>query len=172
MLTFDAGENTIGSACKSRSTSEGETMNKVVKILLIFLLVDIVVIGGYFGFKALSGGGKASPQADYEWTQIDEYYYPKDYIEEFIKKDAEEKGMLPVLLRNYGKDLDVLKRFRGKNFAGPGEAQLKLRYRNLEDWQLVELKFTAETGRESQRAILYVQENGEWKVGDSGVITQ
>ncbi len=147
-------------------------MNKFVKILLIFLVVDILVIGGYFGFKALSGGGKSSRQTDYEWTRIDEYYYPEDYIEEFIKKDAEERGMLPVFLRNYGQDLHVLKKFRGKKFAGPGEAQLKLQYRNLEGWQLVELKYTAETGRETQRAILYVQENGEWKVGDNGVITQ
>ena len=147
-------------------------MNKIVKILLIFLVVDILVIGGYFGFRALSGGGKSSLQSEYEWTRIDETYYPKDFIEEFIKKDAEEREMLPVFLRNYGRALSVLKKFRGKNFAGPGEAQLKLRYRNLEDWQLVELKYSAETGKETQRAILYVQENGEWKVGDNGVITQ
>jgi len=147
-------------------------MNKIVKILLIFLVVDIVVIGGYFGFKALSGGEKISPASAYEWTRIDENYYPQDFIEEFIKGDAEEKGMFPVLLKNYGRDLKVLKRFRGKNFAGPGETQLKLRFRNLEDWQLVELKYTTETGQETQRAVLYVQENGDWKVGDNGVITQ
>ncbi len=147
-------------------------MNKIVKILLIFLVVDIVIIGGYFGFKALSGGERSSPASAYEWTRIDENYYPQDFIEEFIKSDAEEKGMFPVLLKNYGQDLKVLKRFRGKNFAGPGETQLKLRFRSLEDWQLVELKYTAETGQETQRAVLYVQENGDWKVGDNGVITQ
>ncbi len=147
-------------------------MNKVVKILIIFLVADIVVIGGYFGFKALSGGGKDSPASTYEWQRIDENYSPQDYIEEFIKSDAEERGMLPVLLRNYGQDLKVLKRFRGKNFAGPGETQLKLRFRDLEDWQLVEIKYTAENGRETQRAILYVMEGGDWTVGDNGVITQ
>jgi hypothetical protein len=147
-------------------------MNKVVKILLIFLAFDIVVIGGYFGFKALSGGGKDSPSSSYEWIRIDENYFPQDYIEEFIKSDAEERGMFPVLLRNYGRDLKMLKKFRGKNFAGPAEAQLKLRFRDLEDWQLIEIKYTGETGRETQRAILYIQEGGDWKVGDNGVITQ
>ncbi len=147
-------------------------MNKLVKILLIFLIVDAVVFGGYFGYKALVGKRDASPSASYDWTRIDEYYYPKDYIEGFIKSDAEEKGMLPVFLKNYGRDTKILKKFRGKNFAGAGESQLKLKYRNLDDWQLVELKFTTESGRETQRAILYVQENGEWKVGDNGTISQ
>ncbi len=147
-------------------------MNKLVKILLIFLVVDAVVIGGYFGYKALSGKKEASPSAAYEWILIDESYYPKDFIEEFIKSDAEEKGSLPVFLKNYGRDTKVLKKFRGKNFAGAGESQLKLQYRNLEDWQLIELKFTAESGRESQRAVLYVQEYGQWKVGDNGIISQ
>lgn len=147
-------------------------MNKLAKILLIFLIVDIVVIGGYFGYKALAGKGEGAPSAAYDWIRIDEYYSPKDYIEEFIKSDAEEKGSLPLLLKNYGRDTKVLKKFRGKNFAGAGESQLKLHYRNLEDWQLIELKFTAESGRESQRAVLYVQENGQWKVGDNGTISQ
>jgi hypothetical protein len=147
-------------------------MNKLVKILLIFLIVDVVAIGGYFGYKALAGKGETSPSAAYAWTRIDEYYYPKDYIEEFIKSDAEERGSLPLFLKNYGKDTKVLKKFRGKNFAGAGESQLKLKYRNLEDWQLIELKFNAESGRETQRAVLYIQENGQWKVGDSGTISQ
>ena len=147
-------------------------MNKIVKILLIFLIVDVVVIGGYFGYRALAGKKETAPSAAYDWIQIDESYHPKDYIEEFIKNDAQEKGSLPVLLKNYGRDTKVLKKFRGKNFAGAGESQLKLQYRDLADWQLIEIKFTAESGRETQRAVLYVQENGQWKVGDKGIISQ
>jgi hypothetical protein len=147
-------------------------MNRIVKILLIFLIVDAVIIGGYFGFKALRSQGGDSGEDTYEWIRIDEYYYPQDFIEEFIMRDAEERDLLPIFIKNYGRDSKVLKKFRGKNFAGPSETQLRLKYRNLEDWQLVEIKFTAEVGREAQRAVLYVQEGGEWKVGDNGVISQ
>lgn len=143
-------------------------MNKVVRIVLIFLIIDVIVIGGYFGFKAISSG-KSQVQA-YEWIRIDESYYPQDYIEEFIKNDSAQRGLLPVFIRNYGKDQKALKKFKGKNFAGPTEAQIKLKYRGLEDWQLIDLKYTAETKREVRRAILYVQENGVWKVGDSGIL--
>lgn len=144
-------------------------MNKVVKVVLIILIIDIVVIGGYFGFKAISRS-KVQTQ-DYEWIRIDESYYPQDYIEEFIKNDSVQRGLLPVFIRNYGKDSKILKRFIGKNFAGPTESQIKLKFRNLEDWQLIELKFTAETGRDVRRTVLYIQENGVWKVGDSGNLT-
>lgn len=145
-------------------------MNKVLKIVLIVIVIDIVALGAYFGYKALSKGGSA--EVEYEWITIDEYYYPQDFIEEFIKNDASEKGMLPVLIRNYERDAKKLRKFRGKNFAGPTETQIKLKYRDLEDWQLIDLKFTNEDGREVQRTILYVQERGEWKVGDSGNLTQ
>jgi len=146
-------------------------MNKFVKILIIFLVFDAVLIAGYLGYKALTSPKSAAAAESYEWVPIDEYYQPRDYIEGFIKDDAEQKGLLPISIKNYGKDKKILKRFRGKNFAGPGEAQLRLKYRNLEDWKLVELKYTGETGREVQRAVLYVYENGEWKVGDNGVIS-
>ena len=145
-------------------------MNKVTKIILIFLLFDILVIGGYFGYKALSGG--SSGDIGYEWIQIDAYYTPLDDIEAFIKKDAEERDMLPVMVKNYGQDTKVLRQFRGKNFAGPSETQIKLKYRDLETWHLVELKYTADTGRDAQRAILYVYEHQQWKVGDTGTISQ
>ena len=139
-----------------------------MKIILIFLIIDVILIGGYFGFKAISNN-KSQAQA-YEWIRIDESYYPQDYIEEFIKNDSAQRGLLPVFIRNYGKDQKTLKRFKGKNFAGPTEAQIKLKYRSLEDWQLIDLKYTAETEREVRRAILYIQENGVWKVGDSGIL--
>ena len=146
-------------------------MNKVVKILVIFLIIDAVLIAGYWCYKALTSQEAGSDPEAYEWVSMDEYYQPLDYIEGYIKEDAEQKGLLPILIKNYGKDKKILKKFRGKNFAGPGEAQLRLRYRNLEDWKLIELKYTGETGREVQRAVLYVYEDGEWKVGDNGVIS-
>ena len=145
-------------------------MSKITKIIMIFIIFDLVVIGGYFGYKTLSGGG--SGDSDYEWIQIDAYYTPLDDIEAFIKQDAEERDMLPVKVKNYGKDTKVLRKFRGKNFAGASETQIKLKYREIETWQLVELKYTADTGREAQRAILYVYEHQQWKVGDSGTIAQ
>jgi len=147
-------------------------MSKTIKIIIIILVVDLVIVGGYLGYKLLSSKNEASAKVVYEWIQVDEYYTPKDYIEEYIMKDSESQGLLPIFMKNYGRDKKMLKKFRGRNFAGPREGQLKFKYRGMQDWQLMELKFTKEREREIKRAILYIQENGEWKVGDSGTITQ
>jgi len=147
-------------------------MSKALKIIIIIIIIDLVLIGGYFGFKLLSSKKSQSDTNEYEWVRVDEYYSPKDYIEEYILKDSEAKELLPVFIKNYGRDKKVLNRFRGKNFVSPSEAQMKLQYRSLEDWQLIDLKYTDENEREIKRTILYVQENGSWKVGDFGVLTQ
>ncbi len=147
-------------------------MSKALKIIIIIIIIDVVLMGGYFGFKLLSSKKSQSDNNEYEWVRVDEYYSPKDYIEEYILKDSEAKELLPVFIKNYGRDKKVLNRFRGKNFVSPSEAQMKLQYRSLEDWQLIDLKYTDENEREIKRTILYVQENGSWKVGDFGVLTQ
>lgn len=147
-------------------------MSKILKIIIIIIIIDLVVLGGYFGFKLLSSKKSQSDTNEYEWVRVDEYYSPKDYIEEYILKDSQAKELLPVFIKNYGRDKKVLNRFRGKNFVSPSEAQMKFQYRSLEDWQLIDLKYTDENEREIKRTILYVQENGSWKVGDFGVLTQ
>lgn len=147
-------------------------MSKAVKIIIIIILIDLVLLGGYFGLKLLSSKKSQSDPDEYEWVRVDEYYSPKDYIEEYILKDSEAKELLPVFIKNYGRDKRVLNKFRGKNFVSPSEVQIKLQYRSLEDWQLIDLKYTDENEREIKRIILYVQENGFWKVGDFGVLTQ
>ena len=141
-------------------------MNKVVKIVLIFIMVDIVIIGGYFGYKAIFSDGSISQE--YDWVRMDAYYSPQDYIEEFIMKDSAAKDLFPVFIKNYQKDKKMLRKFRGKNFAGPNESTLRMKYRDMEDWQLVELKYKEKNEREITRAILYIHEDGVWKVGDSG----
>ncbi len=141
-------------------------MNKVVKIVLIFIVVDIVIIGGYLGYKAIFSNGSGSQE--YEWVRMDAYYSPKDYIEEFNMKDAAAKDLFPVFIKNYGKDKKKLRKFRGKHFAGPKESTLRMKYRKMEDWQLVELKYKEKNEREITRVILYIHEDGVWKVGDSG----
>ena len=147
-------------------------MSKAIKIVIIVILIDVVLMGGYFGFKLLSSKKSKSDTDEYEWVRVDEYYSPKDYIEEYIFNDSQAKELLPVFIKNYGRDKKVLKRFRGKNFVKPSVAQVKLQYRSLADWQLIDLKYTDENEREIERTILYVQENGSWKVGDFGVLTQ
>jgi uncharacterized protein YneF (UPF0154 family) len=147
-------------------------MSKAIKVIIIIILIDVVLIGGYFGLKLLSSKKSQSDTKEYEWVRVDEYYLPKDYIEEYILKDSQAKELLPVFIKNYGRDKKVLNRFYGKNFVSPSEAQIKLQYRSLEDWQLIDLKYTDENEREIKRTILYVQENGSWKVGDFGVLTQ
>lgn len=122
----------------------------------------------------LAGGladcGRGSEPEDFEWTTIDEYSTPANYIEQFIKDDAEQKGILPVYIRNYGRDPDVLKRFRGTNFARPNEAALNMAFRGLGDWMLVDLKYKNEKEKEVQRTVLYVEIGGSWRVGDSGTL--
>jgi hypothetical protein len=137
-------------------------MNKIAKIIIYFLLFDIVVV-------ACKG---PSVSEKYDWLSIDANYTPKDYIEEYIKTDSEAKGIFPVYMRNYGKDPTVLKKFKGSNFAGPSEAVLNMSYKGMEDWKLVEIKYTNEKKKEVRRTILYVMIGGTWRVGDSGKLME
>ncbi len=143
-------------------------MSKTVKYLLFFLAFDAVVIGGYFGFKALTGGGGAAPAVD--WVTIDESYAPKNAVEEFIKADAEVRGGLPVHIRSYGRDKKVLARFKGKQFAQPTENILSLFFKGLDDWMVVDIKYKTEKDRDVQRTILYIFAAKRWTVGDTGTL--
>ncbi|MEN6310934.1 MAG: hypothetical protein ABFD80_05295 [Acidobacteriota bacterium] len=142
-------------------------MNKTLKILVIFLAVDAIALGAYFGLRAMSGG-RAKPQDGYAWVMLDENYAPANSIEQYIKDDAAAKGLLPVYLRNYGRNVSVLKRFQGGNFAGANEAVLEMAYRGLQDWMLVDLKYKDEKERDIERTLLYIELGGQWKVADSG----
>jgi hypothetical protein len=137
-------------------------MNKNLGILGISLFVGAVFISGPFGCR------KGSTAEDYEWVTMDESYTPRNYIEEFIKNDSEAKGIFPVSIRNYGRDPSVLRRFRGSQFAKPNEAALNMAYPGLEDWMLVDIKYENERKQEVLRTVLYIQIDGNWRVGDSG----
>jgi len=144
-------------------------MNKAVKFLIYFLIFDIIVIGGYFGFKALKGGGKSGLD-DYQWITIDEAYMPKDTVEDFIKNDAVGRGSLPVYIKNYGHDAKILKRFKGKQFAAPSETVLGMFFKGLDDWMIVDIKYKNEKEQDIQRTVLYIFANKQWTVGDSGML--
>ena len=143
-------------------------MTKTSRYLLYFLVVDAVVIGGYFAYKAVSRGKTAA--ADYPWTTVDAAYVPKNPVEEFIKNDADVRGALPVAIRNYGRDAKVLKKFKGRQFARPTENVLALFFKGLDDWMLVDIKYKTETEREAQRTVLYVFADKQWKVADTGTL--
>ena len=143
-------------------------MSKTQKILVMFLAFDAVIAGFYFGIKAISSSsGKALTSAN-DWRTMDESYQPVDYVEQFIKDDASEKGIFPVQIRNYGRNIDVLKRFRGKNFARSSESSLNLAFPGLDDWTIIDIKYKNEKDQEVLRTVLYVQVEGDWRVGDSG----
>ncbi len=137
-------------------------MNKNLDILGISLLIGAVLILGPFGCR------KGSTAEDYEWVTMDESYVPRHYVEEFIKSDSEAKGIFPVSVRNYGRDSSILRRFRGSQFAKPNEAALNMAYPGLEDWMLVDIKYQNERKQEVLRTVLYIQVDGNWRVGDSG----
>jgi hypothetical protein len=143
-------------------------MSKAFKIVVIFLVIDAAAVAAYFGIRALSGRRGPSPQDEYAWMTVDESYQPRNSIEEFVKADAVQKGLLPVYLKNYGRNADVLKKFRGTKFAGANEAVLDMAYRGLQDWMLVDLRYKNEKERDIQRTMLYVQIGGQWTVADSG----
>jgi hypothetical protein len=143
-------------------------MNKTVRILLIFLAFDAAAAGIYFGIKALGSGPGAGPAEAVEWVAMDVSFAAATELEEFIKTDYEEKGLLPLQFRNYGHDPAVLKRFRGAKMAGGGVSVLEMQFKGLEDWSIVEIWFKGEEGREIRRTILYVLTDNAWKAGDSG----
>jgi hypothetical protein len=134
--------------------------------------VLIVLLAGAAFLAGSAACRKGSRAEDYEWTIIDENYVPKNYVEEFIKNDSEQKGIFPVSIRNYGKDASILRRFRGMNFAKPNEAALSMAFPGLEDWMLIDIKYMNEKDQEILRTVLYVEVEGNWRVGDSGSLLE
>lgn len=143
-------------------------MTKTVRILLIFLAIDAAAAGVYFGIKALGSGRAADPTAGTDWITMDASYQPATELEEFIKTDYEEKELLPLQFRNFGRDPAVLKKFRGAKLVGAGVSVLEMQFKGLEDWSVVEIWFKGDEGREIRRTILYVLTDSAWKAGDSG----
>jgi len=144
-------------------------MGKNTKYLILFLIFDAVAIGGYFGFKALKGGG-GSDGNSIPWVMIDEAYIPKDEVEAFIKTDAENRGAFPIYIKNYGSNEKILSRFKGKQYVNPSVNVLKMLNKGLEDWMLVDIKYKTENEREIVRTILYLRVQKQWKVGDTAIL--
>ncbi len=149
----------------------GASMKKV-KCISILSFVCTAFFLSFFACKKNTSDEVKLDSSTYEWVTIDEFYIPEDYVEEFIKNDSAEKGLLPIQIKNYGNNTAVLRKFKGRNFAGPTEAQIKMMYNGLGEWKLIDLKYKNKEEKNIQRTILYVYVNGDWKVGDSGVLTK
>jgi len=149
----------------------GASMKKG-KCISILSFVCAAFILSFFACKKNTSDEVNLDSSAYEWVTIDEFYIPEDYVEEFIKNDSAENGRLPVQIKNYGNNTAVLRKFKGKNFAGPTEAQVKMMYNGLGEWKLIDLKYKNKKNKDIQRTILYVYVNGDWMVGDSGVLTK
>jgi hypothetical protein len=143
-------------------------MSKPLRILIIFLVVDAVALGLYFGIKALGSGGGEDPTKGTEWVTMDANYQPASDLEQLIKTSYEEMDLLPLQIRNFGSNTAVLKKFRGAKLVGAGRSVLEMTFKGLEDWAIVEVWFKGEVGREIRRTILYVLTANAWTVGDSG----
>jgi hypothetical protein len=141
-------------------------MSKPLRMLLIFLLIDAVAVGVYFLAKG-SGPG-ADPTKGFAWTTMDAAYQPATELEQSIKTDYQEKGLLPFQFRNYGRSAAVLKKFRGSKLVGAGVSVLEMSFKGLEDWAVVDIWIKGEGNREIRRTVLYVLNENAWKVGDSG----
>ena len=143
-------------------------MSKTLRFLIIFLIFDAVVIGGYVLIKALGSGQAKDTTAGVAWVTIDEAYQPATELEQFVKTDAEANGLLPLQFRSFGRSAAVLKRFRGAKLVGANASVLEMQFKGLEDWSIGELWIKTEDGREIRRTVLYVLTSNAWKVGDSG----
>jgi hypothetical protein len=141
-------------------------MSRPLRMLLIFLLIDAVAVGVYFLAKG-SGPG-ADPTKDFAWTTMDAASQPTTELEQSIKTDYEEKGLLPFQFRNYGRNAAVLKKFRGSKLVGAGVPVLEMTFKGLEDWAVVDIWIKGEDNREIRRTVLYVLHENAWKVADSG----
>jgi hypothetical protein len=143
-------------------------MSKPIRILVIFLLVDVLVVAVYF----LARGSRSRSAQDLakglDWVTMDAYYQPASELEGFIKTSSDESGNLPLQFRNYGSSAAALKKFRGGKLAGAGRSVLEMAFQGLEDWAIVDLWIKGEEGREIRRTVLYVLTDNAWKVGDSG----
>lgn len=144
-------------------------MKRNAKIL--FLALGLVVAGGAFLLVQVLAPKKADLNA-VPWVTVDEAYPPGDPVESFIKTDAENRGALPVQIRNHGRSEAVLKLFKGKTFAQPSANVLSMFFKSVEDWKVVDIKYKAENGREIVRTVLYVLTEKRWTVGDTGVLVQ
>jgi len=147
-------------------------MSKPLRLLLIFLLIDAVAAGVYFLVKGSGSGSGADPTKDFAWTTIDAAYQPATELEQSIKTDYEEKGLLPFQLRNYGRSAAVLKIFRGSKLAGAGVPVLEMTFKGLEDWAVVDIWIKGEDNRDIRRRVLYILHENAWKVVDSGRLVE
>lgn len=143
-------------------------MSKPVRILLIFLAVDILAVGVFFLVKSAGAGKGGDPTKGYAWVTMDAYYQPASELEEHIKTSSDEQGYLPLQFRNYGQNGAILRRFRGAKLVGAGKSVLEMTFPKLEDWAIVDIWIKAEEGREIRRTVLYILADNAWKAGDSG----
>lgn len=143
-------------------------MSKLARILVIFLLVDILGLGVYFLVKSSRSRSGDDPTKEYEWVTMDAYAQPATELEQFIKTDYDEKGLLPIQYRNYGRNAAILKKFRGSKLVGASVSVLEMSFRGLEDWAVVDIWIRGEDNRDIHRTVLYILNENEWKVADSG----
>ena len=94
-------------------------MSKALRGLVLFLVFDAVVVGAYFGIKALRSGRDSDPTAGAVWVTMDAYYQPSSELEQVIKTDYEVKELLPLQFRNFGRSASVLKSSAGRSWPGP-----------------------------------------------------
>ena len=147
-------------------------MSKPIRILVIFLLVDVLGLGVYFLAKGMKSRSGADPAKGYEWITMDAYAQPATELEQFIKTDYDAKGLLPIQYRNYGQNAAILKKFRGSKLVGAGVSVLEMSFKGLEDWAVVDIWVRGEDNRDIRRTVLYVLTENEWKVGDSGRLVE
>jgi hypothetical protein len=144
----------------------GEKMGKQIRILLIIVIVIAIGIGGYFGYRSIFYSEPEPITDDDGWTKIDQDYKPKNIVEKNIKEGYSNDNLLPILMKNYGNDEELLNDWTGAHYAKKHASHIKSEYK---DWMIVDLKYEGKYGKEHIR-LLYLKSKKEgWFLADRGM---
>lgn len=147
-------------------------MNRPLRAALPALALGVLVLDLLSGAWACrSRSGRAETEGP-SWKVIDVETEPANDLEELIQADYDEKGLLPLRIRNHGPSPEALRRFRGAKLVGASVSVLEMTFPGTDDWAVVEIWIQGEEGREIRRTILYVLSAGEWRVADSGRLAE
>ena len=142
-------------------------MGKQIRILLIIVIVIAIGIGGYFGYRSIFYHEPEPITDDDGWTRIDQDYKPKNIVEKNIKEGFSNDNLLPIYMKNYGNDEELLNKWHGLTFSEKHASHIRSEYK---DWMIIDLKYEGEYGTEQRRMLYLKTKKGQWFFAGFGEI--
>jgi hypothetical protein len=101
------------------------------------------------------------------WTKIDQDYKPKNIVEKNIKEGFSNDNLLPIYMKNYGNDEELLNKWHGIIFSEKHASHIRSEYK---DWMIIDLKYEGEYGTEQRRMLYLKTKKGQWFFAGFGEI--